>query len=201
MKRFLVCICSWLALLLIPLATSGCFADQGVPDAPTDQLIRGPFTIGPEWQTIKFDKPLSTLPHIQHIVMLLDNDAYEYLPDAPPSEFNTVYAGFKQVSTNTMITPELIFIDTEQREFRSTNASLAVGNTLVGEPLQALSYGINPRKAGKFYFPKDVEFIALKVKSNVTMRVEHFSWRAPYYYRSPGDTWDDVSPSEILDWD
>jgi hypothetical protein len=188
----------WGVLLVSLTLMSGCFADNSIPQAPTNQLIKGPFTIGPEWQTITPDKPLATLPHIQTIDLLLNPEEYQGVDITKNDEFNILNASYKQGSTGVIIHPEIILIDDQEREFRGVMKS--TGYREVDDQLyNFLAYGTNSTK-NIFYFPTNTKFVAIKLRTNVTMKIEHLSWVAPYYYKNPAKKWEDVNPSKILDF-
>jgi hypothetical protein len=188
----------WGVLLVSLTLVSGCFsANNTVPQAPTNQLIKGPFTIGPEWQTITLDKALETVPHIQDLQLLLNVDNYKKVNGIGKSDFDIVGSSYEQASTGKIIKPELILIDNQSREFRATISSLGyreIDNTLYN----LLSFGTNSDK-GVFYFPKNTKFISLKLRSNLKLQVEGLYWVAPYYFRNPSKKWEDAKPSKILD--
>ncbi|MGH1487169.1 MAG: hypothetical protein ACRBCI_13225 [Cellvibrionaceae bacterium] len=187
----------WGVLLISLILVSGCFADNNIPQAPANQLIKGQFTIDTEWKTIELDKPLTALPHIQRVEILLDEDGYVKVGNVSKDEFNIMNSGYKQVATDAIIRPELILIDDQGKEFRATMKSIGY-REVDSEFYNFLSYGTNSNK-NIFYFPKDAEFVAIKLRSNVVVQAEYLYWVAPYYSRNVAKTWEDVKASKILD--
>ncbi len=111
----------WFSLLI----ATGCSAD--LPQAPTNQIIKGPFTITTEWQTIKFDQPLKTLPHIQRLETLLDMDNYEPVYNIGESEYNIIGHSYLSRVDNIPIRAEIIFIDSKGDEYIATKNVLGSG--------------------------------------------------------------------------
>jgi len=186
----------WLARLWVGfILVSGCSA-QNVPQAPTDQLIKGAFDITTEWQTIVLDKPLETLPHSQQFEVLLNVDQHMPSNDSGINEFDIISGSFKRIADDVILNPSVILVDDQGHEFRATVISVGFRKTKLGT-YHFLGYGINPKK-GKFYFPKEAKFVAVKVKANTAMKVEHFYWVASQYYQAPNDKWEDTPPSKIL---
>lgn len=173
---------------------AGCSAD--LPQAPTNQLIKGSFTITTEWQTIKFKKPLKTLPHIQRLELLLSMDKYEPVDDIGQSEYDIIGDSYLSIANNIPIRLEVIFIDSKGYEYEATKKAVGFGKTKEGA-YHFLAYGTNPNK-DKFYFAENIEFTAVKIKANTKFNLEHLFWHTPYYYKAPHDTWDDINQSEIV---
>ncbi|MGH1440792.1 MAG: hypothetical protein ACRBBR_11810 [Cellvibrionaceae bacterium] len=181
----------WFSLLI----ATGCSAD--LPQAaPTDQIIKGPFTITAEWQTITFDEPLNTIPHIQFLELLLDKALYEPVENMKEDEFHIISSGYKKIGENQPVKVAIILVDNEGKEFRTLLGGSGFRQTELGV-YNNLSYGTNADK-GKFIYPKNTKFTALRIKANEKIRIEHLAWYAPYYYQSPNDTWKDVKQSEIV---
>ncbi|MGH1487385.1 MAG: hypothetical protein ACRBCI_14315 [Cellvibrionaceae bacterium] len=173
---------------------SACSAQDA---APTDQLIEGPFNITTEWQTIPLEKPLKTLPHVQTLEVLLDVEQYEFIETTEVGSENSIMSGrFKRLQDNMITHPDIILVTDTGSEFQPVHRSIGLAYTKKGD-LRSLGFGTNPDK-GKFYYPHDVKFVALKVKSNVSMTINHFRWIARHYYQAPNDKWEDVDKSKIV---
>lgn len=187
-------ICRLFLFLLCSLFyIAGCSAE--LPQAPTSQLIKGPFTITTEWQTIEFAKPLKTSPHIQYLDFILDKNLYEPV-DIQEDEFHIVSYGYRKIGENRPIELEVILVNENKKKFRSVLGGSGTVVTKSGE-YNNLSYGTNVDK-GKFFYPKDTNFLYVKVRSNTEIKVEHLSWTALFYYQSTNNTWDDIHSSEIV---
>ena len=57
----------YILVLLSVFMASACSAQT---KAPSDQVIEGVFKITNEWQTITFERPLLSAPHIQYLNFL-----------------------------------------------------------------------------------------------------------------------------------
>ncbi len=180
----------WLILLLI----TGCSA-QNVPQAPTNQLIKGPFQLTTDWQTISLDKPLIVLPH-SHSLKLLLGEQYQPIETIKTDNFYTMSHGYKHVTTNEAIKPEVILIDRSGKEFQAVMEAVGWRTTTLGD-YHFLGYSTNSRQ-GKFFFPRGTEFVAVKLKANVAVTVQHLNWDAARYYQAPNHQWSDIHPSEIV---
>lgn len=187
----------WTFLLFCLLISSGCSA--GLPQAPTDQLIKGPFFITTKWQTIKFDKPLKTLPHIQRFEILLNMNRYEAVNDIGQSEYDVIGDSYLSTENNIPLRPEVIFIDNKNYEYRATKKAVGF-DKVESKEYHFLAYGTNANK-GEFYFSEKIEFVAVKIKANIDFKVEGFFWYSPTYYRKPKKTWNDATPSKIVKFD
>jgi hypothetical protein len=189
----------WASILISLIFISGCSAKSLVLQAPTNKLVTGPHTIGADWQTIKFEEALETSPHIQRIEFLLNNQAYQEVDNIQKNDFNLISSGYKQLQTDELVSLEVIFIDSAGREFQATVNSVGY-REINDRNYNFLAYGPNSNK-GKLYFPKESVFIAVKVKSNIKIQVEHLYWVAPYYSRHPFDTWEDINTSQIVSFE
>lgn len=189
----------WTTLLLTLSVVSGCFA-RTAQQAPTDQLIRGGITITSEWQTITLDNPLKTLPLVQMLQFFLDEKQYKFIDNVERSEFHAIDASYSSIKDNKAIKLSVILIDKDGNTFRPSMISTGQRKTTLGV-YHYLAYGVNPTKTGKFYYPENVEFVAIKVKSDTNVRAEHMAWQAPYFYQAPDKKWDAVNPSEIVTLD
>ncbi|MGH1487168.1 MAG: hypothetical protein ACRBCI_13220 [Cellvibrionaceae bacterium] len=182
------------ALLIALILSLGCSA-QTVPKDPNNQLIEGPFNLSAEWQVIRLDKPLKTSPHIQTLDVLLDIDQYEFIEGIPLSEYRVSDFGYKRIVDSIIIKPEVILIDKKNREYRVTFDVTGTHFNKLGDYF-LLGYGTSSKD--KYYFPKDAEFIAVKIRANVDVKIEHLNWVSAGYFKSPERTWADVHPSKIV---
>ncbi|MGH1487384.1 MAG: hypothetical protein ACRBCI_14310 [Cellvibrionaceae bacterium] len=180
--------------LFILLFISSCSAQD---TAPTDQLIEGPFNITTEWQVIQLKKPLNVIPQVITLETLFDIGKYTFVDSKEQNtEFSLMSDRLKRLSDNKIITPEIILIDSQKREFRPVFISVGVAYTEVGN-LKALGFGTNSN-IGKFIYPKGTEFIGVKIKANTKMTIDHFRWVARHYFQAPNAKWRDIDPSEIV---
>ncbi len=183
-----------LCSLLLIIFASSCSAQD---TAPTDQLIKGPFYITTEWQKFPLDKPLKVIPHIQTLEVLLNINQYNFFDN--PEELNTKYSimsdRFKRVSDGKITQPEIILIDSKNREYRTVFHTIGTAFTKEGD-FKSLGFGTNV-EIRKFYYPKDAIFHSIKIRANTQMTIDNFRWIARYFNRAPNYTWDDISASEI----
>jgi hypothetical protein len=190
-----------LILLLCFALNTGCQAG-GIPRSSADRIIEGPFVITTQWQTIQFDKPLETIPHVQSLYLLLEHGRYDVPIDVPLSEY-VVIAGskfhsgisFRQKETGVIVIPQVVFIDQHGKEFHTACESSASYSTKLG-PFKALGFGPDSRK-GKLFLDKKARIAAIRIKANTQMKVEHLLWTAVDYYKNPDSSWEDIAPSEI----
>ena len=199
MNRIRYAVCSLrLSLILLFTLVSGLACSAGLwPTAPTDQIIQGPFTLTTDWQTITFKKPLKTIPHIQYLKLLLDPDQYRSI-DNIRDDFNVTLSNYTKIGENKPIQLSAVFVDQYGRQFRPIFSVIGIGPTDLGV-YKNIGFGPNSDQ-GKFYYPKDNEIVALKIKANMVFRVEHLSWTASNYYQRPNKTWADVHASEIVEF-
>jgi len=180
-------------LFLAWLITASCSAQQG---APEDKMIKGPFRITSEWKTFELSNPLKTMPHIQTFNILLKMDEYIYDPSVDTGKDKIISGSYRRLSDSKTLLPEVIFIDNAGREFKATYKSIGTSITSEGE-YNSLGFG-NNSDLDKFFYPKDAEFRAVKLKSNTPFIAEHFWWVAYRYERAPNRKWTDIDPSEIV---
>lgn len=183
-----------LIVAFLSFANLSCQADS-YSKAPTDQIIEGPFAVTTEWQTIKINPPLRTLPYVQELNLLIDHSLYTLAPDVPVTEYANTGTGFYLKDTDTVVTPQVIFINQHDKEFQVTFTSAGSYTTNAGA-YKAMGFGLNT-DTGKYYFDKDTEISAIKIKANVKMRVEHLQWISVHHYMNPNRRWDDAAPSKI----
>ncbi|MGH1487489.1 MAG: hypothetical protein ACRBCI_14840 [Cellvibrionaceae bacterium] len=184
-----------LLILFAALTLSlGCSA-QKVPKDPNNQLIEGPFSITTEWQTIKFDKPLKSSPHIQSLDILLDIDKYELVEGLSMSEYRVLDLSYKRLKDSVIVKPEVVLVDQQAREYRVTFDAIGTRYTKLGDYF-FLGYGTSDDE--RYYFPKDAEFVSIRVRANKAMTVTHLNWIAAGYFKRPDRKWDEVHPSKII---
>ncbi|MBX2807714.1 MAG: hypothetical protein KTR20_03700 [Cellvibrionaceae bacterium] len=181
--------------MLISLFIITACSTEIVPQASTNQFIKGPFNLTTEWQTFRLDKPLETLPHVQILYLFLDDD-YQNINDIEPTEFYITNYGYKYHSTNLAIKPEIILIDSNGREFPSYAKMIGWYKTPEGD-YNFLGFGTNPNN-GKFNYPKGTEIVAIKARANSPVTAPHLGWYAPWYFQNPKKTWKDVHASEVV---
>ena len=97
----------WL-LLSVSLLLAGACSSQH--DAPTDQLIEGPFEITTQWQTFPLKKPLGVIPYIIKFQILLDQEIHEIVGDIPTDPYRIMNDSYKQIEGSVALTPEVILI-------------------------------------------------------------------------------------------
>ncbi len=183
-------LCSLFLIILV----SSCSAQD---TSPTDQLIKGPFNVTTEWQVFQLDKPLETAPHSIKLEALFSVDQYKFVDtDEPNTPYSIMSDRLMRLSDSKITQPEVILVDSKGREFRPLFRSIATAYTDLGD-FKALGFGTNT-DMGKFYYPKDVVFTAVKLKSNIAMSINYLRWVAYHYYQAPNHTWSDVLPSEIV---
>ncbi|MGH1487386.1 MAG: hypothetical protein ACRBCI_14320 [Cellvibrionaceae bacterium] len=140
---------------------------------------------------------METIPHIQELEVLLDSEKFEFINTKKPSTSYSIMSDrLKRLSDGKITQPEIIFIDSQGREFRPVFKSIAT-TKIKKRSYKALGFGTNPDK-GKFIYPKDVKFTKLKIKSNTNMVVSHLRWIAYHYFQAPNATWDKIAASEIV---
>ncbi|MGH1487167.1 MAG: hypothetical protein ACRBCI_13215 [Cellvibrionaceae bacterium] len=169
---------------------------QIVPKDPNNQLIEGPFSITPEWQTIKFSNPLKSSPYIQTLEVLLKIDDYENIEGLELSQYRISYYGYKRVADSMVVKPEVILVDQKNREYRATFNVTGASYTPLGN-YYLLGYGVPGQ--GEYYFPQETKFVAVKIRANVEVKVEHLQWIASGYFKAPERTWADIHPNDIVD--
>lgn len=183
-------------IIFATLLGVACSAQNKV--APVDQLIEGPFDITSSWQRIDFKKPLKTIPHVQSLNILLDTKKYKHVKaGVKNSNYSIMLDRYQSLIDGQNVEPEIILIDKIGREFKPLHTSIGVRYTSLGDYF-FLGFGLSTRK-GFFYYPKDVEFVAIKIRANTSVKVEHLYWIASRYYQAPNDTWNDVDPKKIID--
>ncbi len=160
-----------------------------------NQLIKGPFQITTKWQVISLKKPLKVLPHI-HTFNLLLGDEYTPTENISLSEFYINSFGYKHYLTNQIIKPEVILVNQSGKEFQASMSVTGWRETPKGK-YNFMGYATNPDQ-GKFFFPKGTEFVAIKLKANVAVTIQHLQWEAARYYQAPNHQWSDIPPSEIV---
>ncbi|AJQ96096.1 hypothetical protein [Gynuella sunshinyii] len=166
-----------------------------------DQILKGPFKITDEWQTIQLDKPLETLPYVQFLDVLINMDDYEYkhIEGTPDDPYRLMFDSFYKVSGSELIDIEIILVAASGKEFHTTYS--AFGSTeLYGKYYNHLGFGTNT-DLGKFYYPQGIKIAALKIRSNVSMVVEFFWWHAYKYDMVKRQSWEDADPSKIVSFD
>jgi hypothetical protein len=186
---------AFLSLILLLLA--GCSAESSTKVSPADQMIQGAFQLTPEWQEINLESPLRTLPHVQELQVLLDMSHHEPVENSGMKPFDIIGHPFSYKSKEEGITfkPEVVLVTDKGNEFKAGVISNGVQKTQYGT-YYFLGYGISDDS--KLYFPKDAEFVLIKVKANTGIRVEHLHWTAARYYQAPNDTWENVLPSKVV---
>ena len=191
-------VAQYLVFIFCTLWVTACSANGG---SPVDQLLKGPFKITDEWQTIQLDKPLETLPYVQFLDVLINMDDYEYKHISGTSDdpYRLMLDSFHKVSDSELIDIEIILVAASGKEFHTTYKSS--GSTeLHGKYYNHLGFGTNPN-LGKFYYPKDIKIAALKIRSNVSMVAEFFWWHAYKYDMVKRQSWEDADPSKIVSFD
>ena len=173
----------------------GCTGEE-FPEDPNNQLVKGPFSITTEWQIIELQQPLKTSPHVQSLDILLDMDKYENVEGLPLSQYRALDFGYKRIDDSQIVKPEVILIDQKKKEYRATFDVTGVRYTKLGNYL-FLGYGTSGK--GKYYFSKETEFIAIKIRANTEMMAEHLNWMAAGFFKWPDRTWEDIHPSKIVD--
>ena len=182
-------------LVIAALFEVACSAQE--KNAPTDQLIAGPFTITSEWQIITFGKPLKTIPHVQSLQILLPQNEYERVNlDIKGLRYGEMSGRFKRISDNAVIQLEVVLMTSDGYEYKLLLDSLG-WRDIENAGYKFLGYNTDT-VAGKFYYPKGVEFISMKIRSNIDVDISHLSWSASNYYQAPNDTWDNIKPSKII---
>ncbi|AJQ96050.1 hypothetical Protein YC6258_04014 [Gynuella sunshinyii YC6258] len=166
-----------------------------------DQLIKGPFKITDEWQTIRLDKPLETIPYMLSFDVLIDMDEYEYkhIEGTPDDPHRLMFDSFYKMPNGDLIYMEIILVAISGEQFHTIYNT--IGSTEVrGKSYKYLGFGTNP-DLGKFYYPEGIEIVALKIRSNVPMIAEYFDWNVFGYEIAKKQTWADVDPTEIVSFD
>ena len=189
-------------VLLLMAALFGVACSARAIIAPTDQLIEGPFTITPEWKIITFDKSLQTIPHVQSLQILLPQNEYERVDLDVASKrprYGELYGRFKRISDKAVIQPEVVLITTDGQEYKPLLGSLGWRN-IDNVGYKFLGYNIDPA-TGKFFYPKGIEFMSIKIRSDINVDINHLHWSASSYYQAPNHTWNDINPSKIIEFE
>ncbi len=176
-------------VLLLSCLTASCSAQR---EAPEDQIIEGPFSITTEWQEFTLKKPLKTNPHVQKLKILLDENSYINDEDI---DIGIISGGYKNLLNSKPLQPEVIFVDKSGKEFKTVYKSMGSSFISLGN-YKFVGFGTNS-KSGKFYYPPNTEFTAIKIKANIPFIAEHFWWSASWYSRAPNSKWEDIDPAEI----
>ncbi|VAW45177.1 hypothetical protein MNBD_GAMMA04-2223 [hydrothermal vent metagenome] len=189
----------WLLIsLILPVAATACCV--AYPTSSHDQVIEGPYHLTTEWQTIKLDKPFITTPHIQVVEFLFPVKDYEFVEvDEPKSRYLLSNTRLKRLTDNQITKPEVILVNQHGQEFQAFYKSSGGAENEFGF-FKMLGFGNNPDE-GYFFYPKGIEFVALKVRANVPMEVPYIKWISRSYYQEPTATWESVHPSEVIDFD
>lgn len=168
-----------LITLLVLLLLASCQRGYGFPE---DQLLDGPFRIGPEWQTIVFDPPLkiSRDGGGQSIRLVVDNESYS------PGEFDEGQIYLLDES-EIKIRPEVILKSDGGKEVE-VHATSLVGLFSGG---LALGYGKHIKHYSEsVLFDQDIRsFTSMSVRSDEPLVVDHLSWKVdshPDIYRCNG---------------
>ena len=179
--------------LICLISLSGCSSHN---KAPTDQLIEGPFNITETWQTINLEKPLTVLPQLHYIQLLLAPNSFVQTENVPVDEFNVSRYGYRLSNNQQPIYVSVILVNRQGKEFRPADSGYGTIRNPLGT-FKFLMFSPNSNQ-DKFYYPKDTEITAIKVKANIPFRVEHLSWSAFYYHRNPHAKWSELDPTEIV---
>ena len=168
-----------------------------VVKSPTDRLIEGPVTVNTEWTTYKLDKPLTTLPHLQDLNILLSFDDYRAdtkAPDHPeyPEFVSSVRSDdVRRISDYAVVQFDVRLVDSQGNETALENCCGSGQRWTVRGDFRSVAFNLPGDDAA--YFPRDAQYTAIKIRTNVDgITVSHFVWGADHYYQAPNDTWQDA---------
>jgi hypothetical protein len=167
--------------------------------APTNRLIKGPFEITTEWQTIELDRPLEVLPNIHNVDVLFEPDECIYDDDIPTGGQRIIQGGFRRRADGLVIDPEVILVEQSGREFHAFYYSNGSAFTDEGTYL-GLGFGANIEQ-GKFFYPKGTKIVAIRVRANTTITVAHFWWVVYGYERARVRTWESIPTSKFISFE
>ena len=187
----------YILVLLSVFIASAC---SGQSKAPSDQVIEGVFKITNEWQSITFDQPLTSIPHLQFLRLLFCNQQMDFLlgdPDNPVPEEQKGY--FIRTEDNELFKPEVLaIIDNKNYSLSQTSLMWYTMGQFSG--CRAIGYSLEG-KGNALYLPEGASIKSVSIRSNLEIPIDFFHWSAPYFERAPNAKWSTTHSSKIIDLD
>ena len=182
-------------ILFWAFVTSACSAQS---KAPSDQVIEGVFDVTKEWQTITFNTPLTTLPHVQTLKLVFCKEQMNFLlgdPDNPIPEEDK--GSFIRTKDNQLFKPEIIAsINGKTYNLSQTGRTSYYAGQFTG--CKSIGYRLKG-KGNSLYLPEGARIESATIRSNLTIDIDFLYWVAPYFERAPNAKWSTTHPSKIID--
>ena len=158
----------YFSILLWAFVASACSAQS---KAPSDQVIEGVFKISNEWQTITFDQPLTSTPHLQLLRLLFCNQQMDFLlgdPDNPVPEEQKGY--FIRTEDNELFKPEVLaIIDNKNHSLSQTSLMRYTMGQFSG--CKAIGYSLEG-KGIALYLPEGTSIKSVSIRSNLEIPID-----------------------------
>ena len=165
---------------LLVLLLAGC---QGSTEFPEDQRIEGPFEIGPEWQTVTFEKPLELNKEgDQQLHIVVDENLFTSNSDHEAVTRETYF--YLRNSAGVLIEVDMVAVGDNNELVPLTPSStvaLYTGGLTIGFGMFEDESSPPPP------FPADIEYLkAVHIRSEVPFSAEYLRWSVdhhPDYHR------------------